>query len=139
MTEEVSALEREQERRETIQAVICASCGQFNREASESLPRLINHLYFTEYGHLLCPSCRRRYPLSLLKATADFFDYALKLRTGEIFYFSKATIHGEFVSLELQENQGGEQDKRPYGIPFARGVDVRASDIVWCADAPYGS
>lgn len=83
-----------------------------------------------------CPDCRRKYPPSLLKAASDYFDYALQLRTGEIIRFSQAAIHGEFVTLELQDNHE-QPNALPY--PFPRGVDVRISDIVWCADAPEGS
>jgi hypothetical protein len=83
------------------------------------------------------------YPPALVKACEDPFDYALKLRTGELWYFNEATpINREWVSINTVEAFGHSDEasrletKRP---PFDRGVDVRVSDIVWVADAPHGS
>lgn len=85
-----------------------------------------------------CAPCKRTLPPSLMKATYDAFTYALRLRTGEIIAFREAKIHGEFVTLILDEN--GRNDSRHYNdFSFERGLDVRLSDIVWCADAPDGS
>jgi hypothetical protein len=95
----------------------------------------------------VCPDCAPLYPPSLLKASADDFDYALRLRTGEIIKFTYAEIHGDYVSLYstsrsqitsdgLEPMEGHEQ---PLPFPFLRGIDVRLNDIVWCADAPNGS
>jgi hypothetical protein len=80
----------------------------------------------------VCTLCRQHYPPSLLKATVDCFDYALKLRTGEILYFASATISGDYATLESQD---------PFSAsnPCPRGIDVRVDQIVWCADAPKGS
>lgn len=87
----------------------------------------------------ICQQCVDRYPAALLKAVGDPFDYALRLRTGELFYFSEAAVNGgEFVHLELHSMHDDKAGEKPL-CPFARGVDVRASDIVWCADAPWGS
>lgn len=82
-----------------------------------------------------CRACARTYPPALIKASNDPFDYACRLRTGEIICFRSATIQGNFVTLEInQDNQGG-----PLPFSFDRGIEVQVSDIVWCADAPNGS
>lgn len=86
-------------------------------------------------GARICTLCEPLMPDSLLKACTDQFDYALQVRTGLIFRFTDATIHGEWVTLTgLDWNQD-----MPGPYPFERGVDIRLSDIVWCADAPQGS
>jgi hypothetical protein len=136
--------QKEEQRRKVIESVICPACGNINRVAVEALgpQQEMNRLYDLPYGMQLCAGCSLRYPPALLKATNDPFDYALRLRSGEVFFFSEATIHGDFVSLELKtaEEMGGTaHSPSSYNIPFDRGVDVRASDIVWCADAPFGS
>ncbi len=92
-----------------------------------------------------CVDCEVNYPPSLLKAASDNFYYALRLRTGEIIHFHRATIHGEYVTLYRDDNDfsGTENffEDVEKGLPFScpRGVDVRIADIVWCADAPGGS
>ena len=86
----------------------------------------------------ICVLCTSTLPHSLIKATYDSFDYAMKLRTGEVIRFREAKIHGAFVTLNIDQNGG--TDKRHYNdFSFERGLDVRLSDIVWCADAPDGS
>lgn len=125
-----------------IRSITCPACGQINHQAmytSSALhPMRMNHLYMLIDGENLCPPCRLKYPPSLLKACYDTFDYALRLRTGEVLFFESATIHGDFVTLELSDNSMGqhEDDRR---CLFDRGLDIRASEIVWCADAPDGS
>ena len=75
----------------------------------------------------------------------DYFEYALRLSSGEIIRFHSAKIYGDYVTLS--GGDGGydsrslaacEQDP---SLPFSfeRGLDVRLSEIVWCADAPNGS
>jgi hypothetical protein len=88
-----------------------------------------------EQSDSVCYPCQKRYPASLLKASVDPFDYALKLITGEVVRFESASINGDYVHLEgvRSDDSGG----LPYG--FARGVDVRVDAIAWCADAPEGS
>jgi hypothetical protein len=108
----------------------CRACGD------QFLPREGDKSMF-------CRRCRRKYPDSLLKALPDNpFEYAIKLRTGEVWFFTGAEIQGDYVHLEFEDPQFG-QGRRlwetPRDIPFCRGVDVRISDIVWCADAPDGS
>lgn len=74
-------------------------------------------------------------PRSLAKACQDDnFEYALQLRTGQVIRFTGASISGEFAHLTAY---GGNFPELPYPCP--RGIDVRISDIVWCADAPTGS
>lgn len=93
----------------------------------------------------ICDDCRRKLPPSLCKAATDnLFDYALRLRTGEILYFEGASFNGgEYVTLSLSQMRSPDhQSSSSDGAelpPFERGVDVRISDIVWCADAPHGS
>jgi hypothetical protein len=85
-----------------------------------------------------CAECQWRYPASLLKATVDQFDYACRLRTGEVIRFEQATIQGDFVTLH-ETRSVGTDDPEDLPYPFPRGLDVRIADIVWCADAPEGS
>lgn len=92
----------------------------------------------------VCIPCLRTYPPALIKAACDPFDYALRLETGEVLRFTSATIHGEYVTLV---SDGDDKTFAADAIPAAqrlaypcpRGVDVRVSAIVWCADAPEGS
>ncbi len=87
-----------------------------------------------------CPDCTDSLPASLIKADCDPFDYVLGLRTGVVIHFHKARISGEWVTLYTDRRMcdvPGTVQTLPY--PFERGIDVRISDIVWCADAPFGS
>lgn len=79
----------------------------------------------------VCAECALRYPNSLIKACVDEFSYALRLRSGDIIRFAFAEIHGEFVTVSSPFGT-----ERGNVFPFPRGVDVRISDIVWCADDP---
>jgi hypothetical protein len=73
----------------------------------------------------------------LIKSIHDNFDYALKLRTGEVIRYTEASIiSNDWLHLEGARLDGGLEDKNPH---FERGIDVRISDIVWAKDAPYGS
>lgn len=76
---------------------------------------------------------------ALAKACEDPFDYALKLKTGEVIYFHQASIlNKEWIHLSLLP-----YDDQPSVGRIAykadRGVDVRMSEIVWVMDAPNGS
>ena len=76
---------------------------------------------------------------ALAKACVDHFDYALKLRTGEVIRFSEAEIiRPGWIHLE-----GCAPDAQPHKdrLPFKadRGIDVRIDEIVWVMDAPEGS
>lgn len=85
------------------------------------------------------------YPPHLIKACCDEFVYAVRLSTGELWYFREATvINSEWVRLTGFDKPGemysyetnGKETNRPI---FDRGVDVRVSSIVWVAAAPHGS
>jgi hypothetical protein len=88
-----------------------------------------------------CLVCRRAYPPSLLKACYDEFDYALKLSDGTIIRFAFAKIHGDYVTLMGGYDKGTLIVDQPKPLPFIfdRGIEVRLSEIIWCADAPDGS
>jgi hypothetical protein len=86
-----------------------------------------------------CPVCQDRYPPSLLKAAGDAFDYALRLRTGEVIRFETAEIHGAFATLRGTDHWVEDHGRSRLPYPCPRGLDVRVDDIVWCADAPNGS
>jgi hypothetical protein len=77
-------------------------------------------------------SRQRLYGHALAKSLLDPFDYALRLRTGEIVRFEQAEETGEgWLRLAVKDS----------GTPFSaeRGMEVRVSDIVWVMDAPEGS
>jgi len=77
---------------------------------------------------------------ALAKACHDNgFDYALKLRTGEVIRFLGAEIlTPEWIRLEVARPRCQPEDNHlPYKAD--RGVDVRIADIVWVMDAPEGS
>src|SRR6516164_3065130 len=86
---------------------------------------------------VVCDSCSRFYPPSLLKAASDFFDYALRLSSGEIIRFRSADIHGDYVTLYGGDGSHcsgsladcGQDPALPF--IFDRGLDVRLSEIVW--------
>ncbi len=87
-----------------------------------------------------CPDCEPRYPPSLLKACGDEFEYVCKLTSGEVIYFTRAMISGDYCTLEgleVSKQLSYTDQKLPHLFP--RGLDVRISDILWCADAPNGS
>ena len=69
----------------------------------------------------------------------DGFDYALKLRTGEVIRFMGAKIlTPEWIHLDVMSMSDQPEDNYlPYKAD--RGVDVRIADIVWVMDAPEGS
>lgn len=76
---------------------------------------------------------------ALTKACYDPFDYALKLRTGEVIAFTEAkVINSEWIHIEVQP-----RDNQPFHnrlpFPAIRGMDIRLADIVWVMDAPSGS
>jgi len=91
-------------------------------------------------GSPVCPKCSLRIPPSLLKACGDPFDYALMLSNGRYYRFARAEIHGDWVTIHAGATDAEESFQEtafPYGCP--RGVEIRLSEIVWCADAPEGS
>ncbi len=84
------------------------------------------------------------YPAALEKACFDQFDYAVHVRGVGVICFERADpINREWVKLKgirglaptLQEID----TCAAMGRLFERGMDVRVADIVWVADAPFGS
>jgi len=77
---------------------------------------------------------------ALAKACIDnCFDYAVKLRTGEVIRFTGAEIiSNEWIHLTLDSCL---KQKTDYMVAYSaeRGIDVRIADIVWVMDAPEGS
>jgi hypothetical protein len=115
----------EQLARETLERCVC--CGR---------PTAVDDEFLKD---LACRRCRRRLPPALVKAVGDRFQYACRLRTGDIVRFTGATIRGEYATLELDTQLWPEDPAREVPYPFPRGLDVRIVDIVWCGDAPDGS
>jgi hypothetical protein len=67
------------------------------------------------------------------------FDYAARLRTGEVIRFGGAkVINREWIHLVLDSYHSQPVANR-LAFPAIRGVDVRLADIVWVMDAPEGS
>jgi hypothetical protein len=126
---------QEVERPDEQEVAKCPGCGCLFERPKEYPPE--------SWGYYVCPTCRVRYPESLLKACIDPFDYACGLRTGEVIVFQTAHLRGEYVTLTIYPTES--EPFRPHAIhrrlpyPCPRGVDVRVADIVWCADAPWGS
>lgn len=76
---------------------------------------------------------------ALAKACCDHFDYACRLRTGEVIRFSDcAIISKEWLNLTISEF-ADQPLQNKLAFPAERGIDVRISDIVWVMDAPEGS
>lgn len=86
-------------------------------------------------------------PDDLQKAIYDKpFDYALGLKDGTILFFSGASFRRGSLWIHIQPHPDMASswredvvDGKLLEIPFDRGVDVRISEIVWVADAPFGS
>lgn len=69
----------------------------------------------------------------------DNFDYALKLRTGEVVRFVGARVLSSgWVRVYLDEHKRWDT-ANPFPFKADRGVDIRISEIVWVMDAPDGS
>lgn len=80
-------------------------------------------------------------PDALAKACVDSFEYMLGLRTGQVIQFGSAEVSQDHKWVHLAPSDFERDDPFMTGIeaPFERGIDVRVEDIVWVADAPYGS
>lgn len=75
----------------------------------------------------------------LIKAMTDPFDYALRMRSGEVVQFESADyIGGGWVRLTLHDYHSDVSCEK-IAFPAARGVDIRIFDIIWVMDAPRGS
>jgi len=90
-----------------------------------------------------CADCVRKYPDPLLKAAVDPYDYALGLKDGTVIRFTKATLQGDYVLLDVADAQRAFPFGRPDGrhtlpYPCRRGVAVRLDCIAWAVDAPEG-
>ena len=88
------------------------------------------------------------WPPALIKAVNDPFDYALRLKDGSLIFFEYAIPCGknnEWASLYFQDiHSWSEVWRGSFNHTFAvggyaRGLEVRVSEIVWAADAPFGS
>jgi hypothetical protein len=88
-----------------------------------------------DYLDTVCVSCRPFYSDTLLKIVGDYFDGVLGLKNGMVIRFRTGRIDGDFVHLTLD----GMPQIQPLPYGFDRGIDVRLSEIVWCADTPNGS
>lgn len=77
----------------------------------------------------------------LAKAAMDPFDYAVGLRNGNVIRFESAHVFSDGNTVMLHGFSESEDTGRIEGLsaPCPRGVEVRISDIVWAADAPFGS
>lgn len=72
------------------------------------------------------------YPPALLKATEDPFNYILKLKTGEVIVFQSAiAVTNDWVILEKIDYEASTIGQSRL---FSKGLNVRVSEIVWCAD-----
>lgn len=86
-------------------------------------------------------------PEALGKACCDPFDYAVGLRDGTVLFVHVAqyTEGSEWIHFTLHEDprvgrtHAGHKSALVAAMTFDRGIDVRLSEIAWCADAPYGS
>jgi hypothetical protein len=79
----------------------------------------------------------------LAKSCCDYFDYLLKLKSGEIIFYREAEIvsdkfirlkQAKFINNIKIDVYGYESD-----LITERGIDVAISEIVWVIDAPLGS
>jgi hypothetical protein len=95
---------------------------------------------------------RLNWPSALIKSVHDEFMYALKLKTGECWFFGSASYsNDEFVILRKSTFEIGYLTKNSAYASIAlangienlpkceRGIEVRVADIVWLIDAPFGS
>ena len=75
----------------------------------------------------------------LKKASVDNFEYMVKLKTGESIFFRQAKIDFENNEVELHEIEPDFSEGLPAKTYLDRGISVCLDEIVWAADAPYGS
>ena len=77
-------------------------------------------------------------PPSLEQALVEPASYALRLRTGDLVRFSRAERHGLFVVLHAADLPEAGAPGPVAQESFPHGLDVRVSDVVWCARGPAG-
>lgn len=96
----------------------CVVCG------SESANHIEESLY-------LCQQCGRTVPSTLIHADTRVGQYVVRMRSGDMFSFKSATLHGQWVLLErgFWMNVKGLED-----VGYSVQTDVRISDIEWCTD-----
>ncbi len=83
-------------------------------------------------------------PDALIKSLEDPFDYALGLKDKSVIFFSHAELLSEeWIKIFLASNQGRSEYFNISGLDVKfgldRGLEIRISEIVWVADAPFGS
>jgi hypothetical protein len=78
------------------------------------------------------------WPEALVKALYDYFDYAARVRGLGVVRFREAEDLGHGW-VRLKDLFWTDDDPASAGLPysFERGVDVRVSDVMWCADAAW--
>jgi hypothetical protein len=123
------------------QLLTCKRCGKLfeppDKYGSQSFPY---DYRFDPYRPPICPSCMLLFPPAILKAMEDPFYYAVGLRNGMVIYFECVEdVYGEWLILRLLEGDIEGRTNPPELPPCPRGLEVRLSDIVWAADAPFGS
>jgi hypothetical protein len=87
------------------------------------------------------------WPEVLIKSVDDPFDYAVGLKDGRIIFFHYAEPCGKNNEWALLTLDDLHKDTNAYlqsmnyrvGVGKDRGLEVRVSEIVWAADAPFGS
>lgn len=89
------------------------------------------------------------WPYALIKATQDEFDYALALKTGEVFFFRHARAQEclKWATIFPHKDFHDLQDLRSafdlraniVGIGKDRGLEINIDNIAWVTDAPFGS
>ena len=105
------------------------------------------------YGLGIPELVEQGWPEHLADATEDAFVYAL-MAHGTIYYFERArNIGGGWVRIfgaSTNDKDGDVLDRETTFYhggrrlvslhpPCPRGLDIRVSDIQWCAKAPFGS
>lgn len=95
-----------------------------------------------------CRECLERYGRFLLKANIDPFFYLARLEGGEVVFFEECIIEGDWILLipsgGLSDHGEGFASMTltsPNGLRCScpRGISVKVEQIVWVADAPFGS
>jgi hypothetical protein len=125
-----------------VQLLTCKKCGKPFEPPDEYEYK---DELFPYYDHFdperpICPSCALLFPPAILKAMNDPFYYVVGLRNGMVIYFDWVEdIYGEWIVLRLWEGEIEGRTNPPELPPCPRGLEVRLSDIVWAADAPFGS